>query len=676
VFSKYFECGYVPIPIHHKGKNPAIKTDWTRWCRERPPESLIEEWDSDYAKRGWNIGVTCGPASGIIVVDIDTDDPKVLDLCPPSPVRRRGQKGEARFFRYSPEIQSQSFPYLDILSNGRQVLVPPSIHPKTEKPYIWLTPDTIETIRPEDLPELDTSFISKLMPQLRSVRTKGEGRNNRLVDIVSAMRGRGESEMKIVNDVYQWDIDYHTPRLFNDPTEGFRAANEQDAFNNAWGFVSSVTRSLIKSGVAVMGDTGIVVLVDEDKVERFKPREFPKAQGLVGDIQALTLKYGIRDMPNIALGGAIALMGALCSNRFRFGRTWPNVYIMNLAPTGAGKSFPQQVIKIILAEKLNSPLLGFGDYRSSAAFVKNLVTRRERLDVIDEVSSLFAQMKDGGLYQAEIQQMMCKVWSESNQIFLGSEYAEREDTSTCYNPCISILGSSTIEGIKSKMDKSMMVGGLVPRFMIFSHESYGELKDGELDRDLLEVVAEKCELIANVPRRESDKKVDLRYAPVYDPIDLAPTDRAAVKFLKQLDRSYAKTIETEDESIKHIFTRATEQVRKLALIHCVGCLRSDNQIQMEDLVWARDVFETCLHNSRILFEETNVDGRWETDLAKVLSLFKRKGFVTMRDLSKSIRLEPQRLRQLLDSLVISGEISAAATTHKFNKAEISGWKLE
>ena len=263
MFRKYFEQGYVPIPIHKGGKHPAIAADWSKFCVSRPSDEQIDEWDEQRIKNGWNIGVTCGPASGIVVLDIDVDDRAILDACPISPVARRGAKGEARFFRYDSSVQSRSWPGLDIMSDGRQVLVPPSIHPVTKKPYIWLTPDTIESIKPEELPLLDLSFLNRVLPMLKSkvdTSTLNGGRNNKLRDMISAMRSRGEPEGKIVQEIYEWDLNWNTPRLFTDPKEQYKAKTEAEAKRAAWLMVSNVTRSLINSGAAILDDSENLVV--------------------------------------------------------------------------------------------------------------------------------------------------------------------------------------------------------------------------------------------------------------------------------------------------------------------------------------------------------------------------------------------------------------------------------
>ena len=669
MFVEYFEKGLSVIPIMKAGKAPIIP-NWSRYCSELPLAQDVNKWDIEKN----NIGIACGKASGIVVVDIDVNDKEILDICPPSPVVRVGAKGEARFFKYNPKIKSQSIPHiLDILSGGRQVVVPPSIHPVTKKPYKWITQFTLENFDVEDLPELDLSFMDKIKRVHMATETC-EGRNNKLVDIVTSMRSRGEAEIEIVNEVYNWDATFHSPPLFSDKEEGFKSKCESDTKMNAWRFVNSVTRTLINSGVASIGETGVIIAEDKVIAPLYKEKSFPRPTGLMGEVMELIEDMSERDMPNLALGGSIALMSILCANRFRFDDTWTNVYVLNLAPTGAGKSFPQRVIKKLIAEKIPTSLLGYGNYKSSSAISKNLVSRRERLDVIDEISGLFAHMKSGGIYQMEIVDELCKLWSDSNSKYMAGEYAGKENDSTCYNPCISILGSSTIAGIKKNMDELMVTKGLLPRFLIFSHDDYGKLKETEVSEEKIEKAVLKIQAILDIPKMESAVPVSPLEGPMYKPRNMTPKCPEAVAYFKEIKYRFNTEIERKDmsEALRSMLTRGKEQVMKLATMHAVSNGRA---ITVPDLKWAEKVFEVSLHNSKEFIEESSVSNEWEKDMVAVENVVRKKGFISKSVLMNTFRRIPRlKMNQVITQLVESEKITPATKIHSRNKTKTAGYK--
>lgn len=682
MFSKFVERGLSVIPLKHKEKYPIIN-DWSVFSQRLPTQEEVERWDKLWESGACGIGLVLGSASNIMALDLDNPDNQELnDLAPISPVAKRGEKGLTRFFRPCPGLESRSPNGLDILWNGRQTVLPPSIHPKTNKPYLWITPDTLENFSANDLPVVDLTFVNeyvrlfeKRYPDLCKTDSRGVsvGRNNWLKSVVWAKRINKESEEDIVEAVYSMDLHRNTPRLFTDRTEGFLASDENDARMNAWKFVNNVTLSFIKKKAGEIAQPHQIQIIDDNKaIEKYIDKAYPEPSGLLKDIRDLIMEYSERAMPNIALGGAVALMAAICSNRFRFDQCWSNMYVLNLAPTGGGKSFPQKIISKILDENINSNIIGFGNYQSSAAFLKNLISRRERLDVIDEISSLFAQLKNGGLWQTSILEEMCKVWSCSSGKFSAAEYSEKEDTSSCFNPCINIFGSSTMEGIKPNITKLMVTKGLIPRFMIFKDESYGTRSLDKLNEELLKTVTKKVESILSIKKRiREDVASDIRFGPVYDPVDLSPMDRDAIDYFEYIKNDFFTRVELEEsEPVKDLLTRGKEQTMKFAIIHAAGnfkpCIDSD------DLLWAKQSFEACLHNSRSFIEETAVDNEWEKDVQSVLNLFNKYPFVTLSLATNRIRrLSNKKIQSVFEHLTTMEKIIPAQK--ESNNRKTNGW---
>lgn len=172
---RLWENGVSVIPIMATGQAPGRwsatmgwvhEHDWSRFCDRMPTAIEMEIWP------GWaaaNVGAALGASSGpgawqLVAVDLDTDDPAiktaVYGAIPQSPVKKRGRKGETGFYLASAAVVNR--PYndankqrlLDLLCHGRQTVLPPSVHPKTGQPYVWITPDTLETFTLSDLPIL------------------------------------------------------------------------------------------------------------------------------------------------------------------------------------------------------------------------------------------------------------------------------------------------------------------------------------------------------------------------------------------------------------------------------------------------------------------------------------------------------------------------------------------
>ena len=77
----------------------------------------------------------------------------------PSAVCKEGRRGFTSFFVSDHEIPSKDFKVskkcvVQVLSVGRQTVLPPSVHPDTGRQYVWMTDHTLVNTRIENLPEL------------------------------------------------------------------------------------------------------------------------------------------------------------------------------------------------------------------------------------------------------------------------------------------------------------------------------------------------------------------------------------------------------------------------------------------------------------------------------------------------------------------------------------------
>jgi P4 family phage/plasmid primase-like protien len=119
---------------------------WTEFGRRIADEELQSEWLDSWAVN--NVGVVMGPASGVVALDLDTNDPIIegilKSVLPPSPWERVGKKGKVWLYKWTPATRTfridldvaENARIFELLAGGAQVVVPPSIHPDTQRPYV------------------------------------------------------------------------------------------------------------------------------------------------------------------------------------------------------------------------------------------------------------------------------------------------------------------------------------------------------------------------------------------------------------------------------------------------------------------------------------------------------------------------------------------------------------
>ncbi|CAM6004912.1 unnamed protein product [Sphagnum balticum] len=619
-------------------------------------------------------------------VDIDSDDVAVLNAVKPSPVIKRGRKGESRAFQFNPDVPSCKVAgCIDILAYGRQTVLPPTIHPETQKPYVWLTTDTIEsfsrdelpTFTPDDLNDLrrilepaqfeagDTSGVSLQGPFYNDDPKRGcpHGSHDRLKRICTALIGRGASPDEAVRELLRYDDENHKPTgYFSDTT---RSDCFADPASNALFFYSSNLRTFnrrqVKSGLLptiplVSGSEFIdvsAVTARAQQAQAFQPMAYPEPYGTLKDIRDLILKYSIREQHGLALGGAISLGAAAISNKLRFGDIWPNVYVLNVAPTGSGKSFPQNAIKRILSPENGFALIGSGGYRSSAAILNAVEGRRERIDLIDECSGMFRTIRDGGVFQADMMDILNALWADSNSIYLAPESAGKERVSV-WNPCISALMSTTPEGLKTSVSRDFVTQGFLPRCLILHDADYGKLKDeAAWDEQLERKIVDFLLPLQDMGDEQKGKRNFVMAKP--QPAEI-PVSAEALEHLKHYSRECAERLShtDTDEIERHFLSRAPQQARKLALIQ--GALWRV-EINLESALWATETLEAIWHNASTLLPQTTAENVTETNVMRVLAMIKSAGAIHHSKLIGRTRyLKTAERHDILSSLENEGKI--------------------
>ena len=160
--------GYSALPVRPGTKAPGtmfsgrwrMMGDWTRFCRRLPTPQELDTW-GQYPDAG--LCVACG-FNGLIAVDIDVEDDAVvqaiMSVLPPATSRQARRQGPHAVLPRRHAADSESCRStlttgraLDLLSDGRQTVLPPTIHP-SGVPYVWLSERTLLDTPPEDLPAL------------------------------------------------------------------------------------------------------------------------------------------------------------------------------------------------------------------------------------------------------------------------------------------------------------------------------------------------------------------------------------------------------------------------------------------------------------------------------------------------------------------------------------------
>jgi hypothetical protein len=481
-FTSYKEYGFHPIPINcHAGdeKRPSI----TGWQRQFDlPEETLAEWDallfqSDWKKRK-GIGVLLGARAGIIALDIDIADltDPIYQFLPNSNFKKRGKRGETRFFSYSEGFLSkQIFHYfgekIEVLSGGQQTVMPPTqFEVGTEYRFIDCELKSLDELRLPVLTKIDIESAIKKASGLDyqiPVPTQLLGRFEYLkrVGLACAYKQMNAQEIQIElekTDLLKFQSSYFAEHKSNPAHKMAKGIHR---------FAQSVLGIQIEGGFEISDK-----FLQEYKAKKEEEIEYPKppkgssleAVYNFGELmfpfvpKALLLKTAIDVVAILSIG---ALEGRTVSRKF-----WPKFATLGIAPPSAGKSTAMDIVTTILSHEVlkERNLQGLSNYSSVPAFAAALPTQRARLDMFDEFRSVLETMDRKDSHARAIVPLLNE-WI-SKDIFDYSGYRTATDglRYAVRTPCVNLTAGIQPEIFEKTVGETLLQDGFLNRFLFFA----------------------------------------------------------------------------------------------------------------------------------------------------------------------------------------------------------------
>lgn len=686
----YIRAGYSATPARYESKRPAIK-EWTTYCRQLPSEQEYLNWANNFDET--NIDICLGKASGIIALDFDSTDPEIIDLIghmmPESPVERIGSKGWVRFFRYTGE-SSYAFKFngevvFEILSDNKKVTIPPSVHP-SGMTYKW-GDKTLLDINKNDLPLLPMGLIAGVDNKLKMFKPGSEsqkpgklinGRNDALSSECAKLIQNGTDLDTAIKALIEYDKENHDEPLFADIHEW----GHNEPYTNALSFYSNHLRFVnakrfrdhknyeVPITASAINETYVeeILKKKEQKQERLKntmEKEFNiRPPGALGLIYDYILSNSFVPQPLFALSASISLMATLCGRKTTFQGVASNMYLLNIAGSGAGKDQPLQEVKKILTEINAFHLLGAGDYVSDASLMDELPTNPSRLDVVDEASGLLKGVTSGATtYGGKMADILCELYTSSTSRFLGRMTADGRK-GMCDRPNVTLLCATTPSGFKESVNKRSIEKGLLGRFLIFKG---GEKRPARRVKTVNKISEELKEYLIFWKNWEAPINNEFKLGDISQKVyEVSATEQASTlldQYFTEFDME--RCSQEEDSKFLPIISRLYQQMLKISLISACSRIKEGNPVV--DVIDVEFALRVINYYRDVMFDviENNVFSN-ETE-AKYMKLYniiqKAKPAIKQPDLNDMTRwLTPRERESIIQELLNDKKIIAYNST--------------
>lgn len=655
LYQKFNEAGFAVIPL--KDGRPTVK--WSEYFNRLPTTEEVKGW------RGREYGLVCGEPSGIIAIDIDTDDTAVIyALAGPSPVRKVGSKGFTAFYRYEGQTSTNwkhnGEVICELLSDKRLTTIPPSPHRKTGEPYVWLENELIGA----DLPMLGKRFIEamdKLYP--RPVpKIKFEHHFSEDIDLSEAAEmldfidpSMSRDEWIVIGMALRDEFGDAACNLWHEWSSNSDKYNLRDA-QAAW-------RSFSHDGVTV--GTLIHYAKEGGWEKQYQPTESeftvdisylfkkePEAlvvHGLVGEITQWITETAIRPQPTLALAAALTFVGMMKGHRVRGATNLrTNMLCLSLAPTSAGKDHPQRCVdRLASACGLSNHVMA--EPTSGVALLTGLSKANcNGVLLIDEMGRFMSNisLKSSVGYQREITDNMIKLFSSAAYTFRGRQYANDKENPQVilHQPHFSCLGSTVPEKMQASCTSTEIIDGFLNRWLVFSTNNRPDKKRGIRFSEPPQVLVEKIMQWMDMNPRNTDtygnpEPQEVRFTP------------EAWDIFVEYDEKSIKLLDSEPFPINQLYARSAEHVEKISI-----CLADDGMIGVRDVQIAIQIVNQS--NEQIkAFARGVVDNQHEADVNYVLDIIQRNPNISKDKITqKTRRIDSRKRNDILSQLVEGGDV--------------------
>lgn len=703
----YYEVGYNIIPLRAGTKIPAVN-NWQHYCELKLDEWIFNGWQ--YSNANGNIGMPLGLANKVIALDFDNDidnlHEEIIKLLEGSPAKKKGAKGFTAFYRYNGESPKKWYKdgkaVVELLSTGNQTVMPPSIHPDTNQPYIWLTPDTLLDINPEDLPYLPTHFIEKVdnlfgyTKKLINYDKHYEGDAPDIAEIEKALSFIPASEYATwitvgmslhhtygdagfnVWDGWSCKAANYDAKLMQGKWRSFGKASNPVSVGTIFhhavgcGYIMPAPEPFFDFEITsefqiITGKEQVQAIVIPTSPSSNFPEHLLNAPGLPGEIAKWINNTSLKRQPILALGASLAAAGTIFAHRIRNDSNLrTNFMVLGLAESGAGKNHARTCIKSLFQASGLSHCI-FGKFASDAGLLNKMdSTNSVGLALMDEIGRELKAInsKGAGGHETRILTLMMEIYSEAGTTFEGKSYANVENTKILVQPCLNIYSTSAPKRFYDSMTSDEAIDGFLARWLVFGSDDIDPPMQENNNIDTPpETLLESIKYITDMKAYKQPDPGIIMLQPIPDPIIIQYTEGAR-DILQKLTVTCNNNRVAEIKkggNLAPIWARTREHAIKLAL---VAHPYRHGIIELTTMQWA---CELALYLSEFAIRAINEnisDSEYEKNMQKIYQTIKkyndRNSGAAMKqgELSDAIKNIDLRQRGLIiNHLVESGKVT-------------------
>jgi hypothetical protein len=372
-------------------------------------------------------------------------------------------------------------------------------------------------------------------------------------------------------------------------------------------------------------------VIKEEELEEVLPDEYPvlpvEIKGLAGKLAQFMDLQAIHPQPILHVGAALAMLGTLLGRKIKSAtglRT--NIYVLALAPTGAGKEHARSVIDRVLTNAGAVHHLGGDDIASDTGLLAAIAEQPSLLLMLDEfgyMAQQFLNPRAAG-FKASIVEVLLSIYGKSSTAYHGKMYANRKERPQVRieQPSLCLYCTSTPESFWPAIRQSSVHDGFLNRFLVFnSPDPFPPFVERE-DISVPDFMSEPVRQLARIPEPMMNRMIeDYAMNPVPNPKVITDSPSAKECFLSY--RSLYQKSAKDDQTMASLWKRAEEQAIKISLI--LAGSEMQDEISGDQAEIGCKVAQFCIENMLTQISDHLAENQHEANLKKVLRIIRKSG---------------------------------------------------
>ncbi|MEE9397621.1 MAG: DUF3987 domain-containing protein [Methylococcales bacterium] len=388
--------------------------------------------------------------------------------------------------------------------------------------------------------------------------------------------------------------------------------------------------------------------------------------GVLGDISEWVNKTAVAPQPKLSNNAALVVVAALIGQLYQTEQgSSPNLFLVDIARTGAGKEHPRRAVMTLLFELGLPELICGGEISSGQAIIANVQECAVKIYVIDEFGQCLQRWtaRNASPHQRLIYQTFLRLHSSSQTTLEGSVYADSsKNQSSVSRPCVNIYGSTTGTELARALSAADLENGFLNRLLLT--QAPQEIPERKRRKENA--------LIPGIPKALTEWYERLRRS-ITDSGE--PTtvkcDENAHELLQNFLTDTTRIQNAESEhGLENLIVRAPEHCERIALICAASRNASNPSIDIEDASYAINFVKGSVKTMLEFYKENVFESNHQRNMQRIFTIlsktkeYKEKkhadirsnGYMPEELLIKKTGLLKDVFLRHIDTMIASGQV--------------------